>query len=158
MEHITLNNLPIVQLVDALVVDPIRRNLADSLMRFVDHTYCIEGRDTGWFTGLKATFCALNPTANSSKIAPIINSNRSNSFSKSKNRKGSAGNLKPGGLVSGSVTMSEFMTKYEEYCFNENIDMTNDSNEVKQRLITDFNLRPRGFIADRSKWQLALRH
>ncbi|GBG33358.1 Hypothetical Protein FCC1311_095812 [Hondaea fermentalgiana] len=51
--------------------------------------------------------------------------------------------------MEGSVTMSVFLKEFEQFCFKENINMVANVETIKKRLLVEYGVRTRGFMAAR---------
>ncbi|CAK8995857.1 Calmodulin [Durusdinium trenchii] len=126
-----------VELCDVIFVDPVRRYVSDSLCSFINQTYFVD-----------PAYSSIAPTQGWSGWAwsalwQVF-------------KGGSSARINPEGVarditirMSNALTMSEFLTKYESFCFDRNLDMCENIVDVKRRLLSEHGVRARGWIETR---------
>jgi len=135
-----------VELCDVLLVDPVRRHLADSLVSFVNQTYFVDTK--------MASLNRKKRTARARALAALF------SILRCRFRRQFLSRVEPKEALEqlsrrddirmeSSLTMSKFMREYESFCFERNLDMEENLYVVKKRLLTRFGVRARSFMATR---------
>lgn len=145
-----------VELFDVILVDPVRRYLSDSLRSFINQTYEIDEKHLVW--NKKHGPRQLKHSHKSRMVAPQETSRLTVSLpgrgsqvvpvDKAKiSSKRVSHAAHSSGRYENSMTLSRFLKAYEKFCFQENLNMEENIQTVKQRLLTEFGIRIRSFMA-----------